>query len=153
MTDDSDIKQVPFKGNIIGTVQRLLEGEDPTDKTQYEQQQTTKTLSDSEALWWDVLELAVEDYKDNLCTPSTPGKNIFSEVFDWFFNEHLSIPHLGSFENICLNLDINTSVIRKRLIIWTKDTYNKKHTSDVSSEERIEQTTITTLYVNRKDVI
>lgn len=152
MADEDDIKQIPSEGNIAGTVQRLLEGEDPTDGEHYYQHQTSKTLSDSESLWWDVLELALDDYKENLCALHTPGKNIFSEVFDWFFNEHFDKVHLGSFENICLNLDINTSVVRKRLILWTQDTYDKKCEIKDSPEEKIEQKTTTTLYVNRKDI-
>lgn len=153
MPDDEDIKQVPSEGNITGTVQRLLDGEDPTDKELYEHQQTTRTFSDSESLWWDVLELAVDDYKENIYAVHTPGKNIFIEVFDWFFNEHFDRVHLGSFENICLTLDINPSVVRKRLVLWTQDVYVKKQMTSVSPEENVEQKTTITLYVNRKDVI
>jgi len=153
MADDNNIKQIPSEGNITGAVQRLLEGEDPTDRERYYQHQTSKTLTDSESLWWDVLELAIDDYKENLLSVHTPGKNIFSEVFDWFFNEYLNGVHLGSFENICLNLDINSSVVRKRLVLWTQDAYSKRHTTNVSLEEKIEQKTTTTIYVNRKDVI
>jgi len=150
---DDDIKQVPPENNIVGTIQRLLDGEDPTDKSQYEQHQTAKTLSDSEALWWDVLELAIDDYKKNLLAVRTPEKNTFSEVFDWFFNEHSDSIHLGSFENICLNLDINVSVVRKRLILWTQNVYNKKQVVDVSQEKITEQVINISLYVNRKDII
>ena len=150
---EDDIKYLPSEGSIVGTVQRILDGEDPTDKGQYEQQQTSKTLSNSKILWCDVLDLAIDDYKINILSTDTPGKNVFSEVFDWFFNEYSNRVYIGSLENICLNLDINVSVVRKKLILWTQDIYKKKQLATISQEKITEQVIGTTIYVNKSDIV
>lgn len=151
MPDDCDVKFVPIESNVGEIIQRLLSSEDPVDKPQYEQHQKSNALSEVELLWYGVLELGLSDYKQNLLATHAPGKNIFSEVFDWFFNAYLKSIHIGSFENICLNLNINSSVIIKKLIIWTRKAYNEKN-KNICLQEGIKQITIT-LYVNKKDII
>lgn len=151
---DKNEEHIEVKSNVIDVVQRLLHGEDPTDKIEYEQLQVSSTLDESQQLWYDVLDLAVADYKENLLADHTSGKNIFSEVFNWFFNEHANLAHLGSFENVCLSLNMNPSVIRKKLILWTQEVYNKEPIKTSLQNESIKQAIPpNVLYINKADII
>lgn len=82
--------------------------------------QKRQLLEKEELLWYEVLELAIDDYK----TSFLDGLKEFRDVFDWFFN---TTNHVGSFQYICDILDINGNAILSTLIKWTKFNYRKEN--------------------------
>ncbi len=112
-------------GNTIDVVQSLLQNEDPSDTTEFFKNRISKELSEEQLLWLDVMTVALWDYKDSLNAKDTGSCNLFNEVFNWVFNKQEDSTYLGTFENICIHLDISTSVLRSRLIKYTKQHYSK----------------------------
>jgi len=123
--DDKKIDKKESPKEQIDVIQSLLQNEDPSDTTEYLKNRISKQLTEEQELWLDVMTVGIWDYIDSLNTKDTTGRNLFNEVFDWVFNWAEDPIYLGTFENICNHLDINPSVIRGRLIKYTKQHYHK----------------------------
>ncbi len=140
-------KKTPQKersGESIDVVQALLQNEDPSDTTEFLKNRISNELTEEQLLWLDVMTVALWDYKDNLNAKDASGSNLFNEVFDWAFNKQEDSTYLGTFENICIHLDINPSVLRSRLIKYTK----QYHSEVPETRPSIVINTVTMIYTN-----
>ncbi len=148
--------QVQKQGASIDVAQSLLQNEDPSDTTEFLKNRVSKELSEEQSLWLDVMTVALWDYKDNLNARDNGGRNLFIEVFDWVFNSPEDFTYLGTYENICIHLDMHPSVFRSKLIKYTKQHYSKVQESSLPViVDTITFLTHTTnnIYVSKKDVL
>ncbi len=154
MDNEKKVERKEDSGNSIDVVQSLLQSEDPTDAAEFLKNRISKEQSEEQQLWLDVMVVALWDYKDNLNTKDNIGHNLFSEVFDWIFNKQEDSTYLGTFENICIHLDINPSVLRSKLIKYTKQYYCKIHETHLPVPVDTVTTVCTnSIYVNKKDIL
>lgn len=119
--------------DIITMLFRIFGTSDPTDKKRFEDEQTSHVLESGEKkLWFAVLKGAFLDYQtwiaekalDNSTIPPT---NSFQEIFDWFFNPSPTEEYWsGSFIHVCQVFDLEPDYVRKMLIQWTKNHYQKE---------------------------
>ncbi len=142
-------------GNSIDVVRSLLQSEDPTDATEFLKNRISEDQSEEQQLWLDVMVVALWDYRDNLNAKDTISHNLFSEVFDWVFNKQEDSTYLGTFENICIHLDINPSVLRSKLIKYTKQYYCKIQETHLPVMVNITTTAVYTnsIYVDKKSIL
>jgi hypothetical protein len=156
MSDKESKDKPQTQGESIDVVQSLLQNEDPSDTTEFLKNRVSKELSEEQSLWLDVMTVALWDYKDNLNARDTGGRNLFIEVFDWVFNTPEDSTYLGTYENICIHLDIHPSVFRSKLIKYTKQYYSKiqESLSPVVIDAVVSLTrTTNSIYVSKKEVL
>ena len=91
---------------------------DPTAQYEFLLIQKRKIFDYEKRLWYEVLVLALRDYKQFF----RDSEHDFVEVFNWFFNSDIEI---GSFHYICDILDFHEESILRSLIRWTKNNTEK----------------------------
>ena len=154
MNNEEESKQKKQPEATVDVVQALLQSEDPSDTTEFLKSRISKDLTEEQLLWYDVIAVALWDYKDSLNVRDAAGHNLFNEVFDWVFNKPEDSTYLGTYENICTHLDINPSVLRSKLMRYTKQYY-------VNIQERLPSVVVdiitpaytNSIYISKKGIL
>ncbi len=102
---------------------------DPVLSIQFFDTFRSKThLEPEKILMLAVLEDAITCFQDYISARHSKGKNLFSEVKGWIFEE--SGDWLFSFESICEVLGFNTTCLRLGLLRWKERKLNEGARSD-----------------------
>lgn len=114
-------------------VVQLMSLDDPNDALEYYEQFAKTELDPEVQLWFAVLVEAFDNYKEFIDGATISRQKKFKEVFDWFFNEHDEI-YMGTFENVCLLLNLESNAVRREIVGHTKKHFDSKKLPEIGME-------------------